>query len=297
MSSTPRIAVLLAAYQGMKWIEQQVDSILTQEAVQLSLFISVDAGSDAAQNDGTLAWCQHLSDTRDNVVVLPFGERFGGAGANFFRLLEDVDFSEFDAVSFADQDDIWLSDKLKRAWHEISSGKCLAYSSNVMAFWPDGRELLVRKAYPQRRYDHYFEAAGPGCTYVFHQSVAVRLQRFIRANKALMQQVELHDWFAYAYCREQGIPWYIDEHASMMYRQHTSNQIGVNQGVRAYLSRLHKVAKKSYRKQVEALATILAPELVTNVRSYRFRLRHALQCRRRLRDRFALLIMFLLFIY
>lgn len=297
MNRVPRIAVLLAAYQGIKWIEEQVESILTQESVQVSLFISVDACPDSVQEDGTLAWCQRLSNYHDNVIVLPFGERFGGAGPNFFRLLDDIDFSGYDAVAFADQDDIWLCDKLKRAWDKIRSGECLAYSSNVTAFWPDGRELLVRKSYPQRRYDHYFEAAGPGCTYVLHQSVAERLQHFVQTNKRLIRQIEIHDWFTYAFCREQGIPWYIDEQPSLMYRQHSSNQIGVNQGVRAYFGRLHKVAKKSYRKQVEMLTEILEPDLSTKVRSYRFRLRHALQFRRRLRDRFALLIMFLLSIY
>lgn len=39
--SVPRMAVLLAAYNGMAWLQQQVQSILAQQGVQVALFISV----------------------------------------------------------------------------------------------------------------------------------------------------------------------------------------------------------------------------------------------------------------
>ena len=297
MNSLPRFAILLAAYQGRRWIEEQVDSILSQSGVQVSIFISVDACTDSVKEDGTFDWCKKLSERSDNVYLLPYGERFGGAGANFFRLLMDVDFSDFDAVAYADQDDIWFEDKLSCAWQKISSGTYLAYSSNVTAFWPDGRELLVRKSYPQQRYDHYFEAAGPGCTYVLHINAAQRLQDFVREHKSVLGHIEIHDWFTYAFCREQAIPWYIDERSTLLYRQHETNQLGVNQGFTAFLKRFKQVMSKSYRYQVETITHILSPDLLGKMTSYRFRLTHALQCRRRLRDRFALLIMFLLCIY
>lgn len=47
MSSVfPKVAVLLAAYNGMAWIEAQLDSILKQANVCVSVFISVDTSSD-----------------------------------------------------------------------------------------------------------------------------------------------------------------------------------------------------------------------------------------------------------
>ncbi|MCZ7080203.1 glycosyltransferase family 2 protein, partial [Salmonella enterica subsp. enterica] len=51
----PRILVLLAAYNGMRWISEQVDSILGQEAVSVSLLISVDRS-----DDGTESWVDQL---------------------------------------------------------------------------------------------------------------------------------------------------------------------------------------------------------------------------------------------
>lgn len=139
----PRIAVLLAAYNGVHWLPEQVTSILEQEDVDVALFISVDSS-----DDGTEAWCEALQASNPAVTVLPLGLRFGGAGKNFFRLLHDVELASFDAISLADQDDIWYPDKLARAYQYIAQGND-AYSSNVLAFWPDGREMLVEKHQPR----------------------------------------------------------------------------------------------------------------------------------------------------
>jgi rhamnosyltransferase len=88
MSSPSSIAVLLATYNGMKWIEEQVESILNQQSVDVNIYISVDLSTD-----NTYQWCQDLAKQNVHVKVLPYGERFGGAAKNFFRLIRDVDFS------------------------------------------------------------------------------------------------------------------------------------------------------------------------------------------------------------
>lgn len=297
MSKTPRIAVLLAAYQGIRWIEEQVQSILLQQDVQIELFISVDACDSSVEEDGTLAWCQALAEHHANVTLLPYGQRFGGAGANFFRLIKEVDLSECDAMAFADQDDIWFPQKLANAWQVLSRGQYQVYSSNVTAFWPDGREQLIRKSYPQKRLDHFFEAAGPGCTYVFNHEAALSLQRCVQTCAQQLDVIALHDWFAYAYCREQGFAWFIDEQSGLRYRQHASNQVGVNEGWRAYVKRIKQVANKSYRQQVIATAELTNPQLLSSIERFSFRISNVLQLRRRPRDCLALLVMFILCIY
>ena len=175
------------------------------------------------------------------IVVLPHGEYFGGAAKNFFRLLRDTDFSEFDYISFADQDDIWLPHKLARAHEVLSKTGADAYSSNVTAFWPDGRTALIEKSQPQQRWDFLFEAAGPGCTYVMRKELACALQAVVKNRWAEVQQVGLHDWFAYAFARANGYRWVIDDYAGMLYRQHANNQVGVNKGWRAWRHRARKV--------------------------------------------------------
>ena len=82
-------------------------------------------------------------------------------------MIREVDFLDFDYVSLANQDDIWFSNKLQSAVLLIQFNNYDAVSSDVLAFWEDGREKLVKKSFPQKSYDYLFEVVGPGCTYVF----------------------------------------------------------------------------------------------------------------------------------
>lgn len=232
----PSVAVLLAAYNGRQYIEEQVDSILQQSGVAVTIFVSVDLSID-----DTYAWCRDLAQQRANIAVLPYGDRFGGAAKNFFRLLRDVDFSAFDYLAFADQDDIWLGDKLIRAVAKLVETDSDGYSSNVTAFWPNGLRKLISKAQPQRDWDYLFEAAGPGCTYVMATPLALQIKSTVVRNWSEVNKLALHDWFSYAYARANGYRWFIDERPSMLYRQHLGNEVGANKGFKAFKYRFGKV--------------------------------------------------------
>ena len=288
----PKIAVLLAAYNGMQWIEEQIDTIFNQQDVDVTIYISVDLSTD-----GTYEWAEQLAEKHTNVALLPYGERFGGAGPNFFRLIKDVDVSGFDAFSFADQDDIWHPEKLAKAYSKIATGQCDVYSSNVTAFWADDRECLIKKSQPQKKLDHFFEAAGPGCTYVFSQKSILSFQRFLIKSGSGLNKVELHDWLAYAFCRESGFKWFIDDWSSMRYRQHENNQVGTNNSFAAYKKRFSMIKNKWLRKQVNAIIVLVAPAKLEMINSRLFLIRHSTELRRNLRDRLFLLVMIFLGIY
>ena len=232
----PSVAVCLAAFNGVRYLPQQMDTILSQTGVVVTVFVSVDCSSD-----GTEDWFRQLQATEHRVVLLPCGEKFGGAAPNFFRLLREVDFSAFDYVAYADQDDIWLPEKLKRATGQLTETGADGYSSDVVAFWESGRSIYIRKSYPQRQWDYLFESAGPGCTFVFRRNLALELQTALRENQEGAQDVGLHDWFTYAFARARNRPWIIDDYPSLMYRQHEDNQVGVNAGVSALVWRARKV--------------------------------------------------------
>lgn len=244
-----KIAVLLAAYNGEQWIEAQITSILQQRTVGVTIFISVDVSQD-----NTLKLCEQLAVNQPRIKILPYGEKFGGAAPNFYRLLKDVDFSTFDYIAFADQDDIWPEEKLQRActfMHDYD-----VYSSNVTAFWPDGRTFLIDKAQPQVKYDFLFEAAGPGCTYVIKRDVALRFKDFITNNWAAVKEVALHDWLFYAYARVHHYRWKIDDLSCMHYRQHANNQVGANNSFAAAMKRYKLIKSKWYRGEVLKLINL-----------------------------------------
>ncbi|MBP5955736.1 glycosyltransferase [Pseudomonas anatoliensis] len=284
----PKVAVLLAAYNGMQWIEEQLASILGQSAVDVTVYISIDPSTD-----GTEAWCAVYASNHPQVRVLPPAGNFGGASRNFFRLIRDIEFETFDFVSFADQDDIWHVDKLQRATHAIQSRHVDAYSSNVTAFWPDGKTHLLDKAQLQVDWDFLFEAAGPGCTYVMNKRLADSLKVSMISNWHLLQDVSLHDWYCYSFARSHGFLWYIDPEPTMDYRQHERNQVGANKGLAPLLARYKTIHDGWWFTQVQLIVHLVGqdknPFVMTWLKLRRRQLIKlsfsAWQCRRRVRDK------------
>lgn len=288
-----KIAILLAAYNGEKWLVEQVESIQHQTNVASTIFISLDLS-----DDDSLSLCEKLAKKYSNVQLLPYGERFGGAGKNFYRLICDVDFSGFDYVALSDQDDIWLPNKLRHAVAMMQAHSVDVVSSDVLAFWEDGREKLVKKSYPQKSFDYFFEAAGPGCTYVFKASVLQDFQAFLRQYWLQVNQVDLHDWMLFAYCRSKEYQWHIDDKPLMRYRQHANNQVGFNSGFKAYKKRLQLVRSHWYQREVTKIVALIDPQGKSGLRLNRwFLIRHFWQLRRRPRDVWALLVMMILKFY
>lgn len=236
IQTLPKFAVCLAAFNGMRWLPEQLDSILEQSGVSVTVIVSVDKSTD-----GTETWLDQRALGDSRIVLLLHGEQFGRASRNFFRIMRDADFSQFDYVSFADQDDIWLPNKLLRAHEVILKTGADAYSSNVMAFWPNRRNVLIKKSHQQVRWDFLFEAAGPGCTYVMRKELACAIQNLLKNRWKDVQHVGLHDWFSYAFARANNYHWVIDNYVGMLYRQHEENQVGVNLGWRAFIDRTRKV--------------------------------------------------------
>lgn len=293
-------AVLLAAYNGIEWIDEQIDSILSQVNVDVTIYVSVDWSSDS-----TYELVDRISLASDKINILPYGQRFGGAAPNFFRLIKDVDFSRFDYVSLSDQDDIWNSDKLNIACESLESSEYDAYSSNVIAFWSDGADKLLNKAQPQVKYDFLFESAGPGCTFVFSKKLAIDIQRKLIEVGERSNEILLHDWFVYSFARTNGYKWYIDKKPSMEYRQHLTNQVGANVGLKSIYIRAKLILGGEGFKKVISQALILEQQnlkpielLIRNNRLSFLNLAfYSFNCRRKLLEKiFFMIICFIMVI-
>lgn len=96
------ISVCIAAYNGEKYLSQQLDSILIQLEEQDEVIVSDDGSSD-----GTLALINEYME-RDSRIRLIEGPR-SGVIANFERAIEE---SRGAFIFLADQDDVWLPDKV-----------------------------------------------------------------------------------------------------------------------------------------------------------------------------------------
>ncbi|MEE1979619.1 glycosyltransferase [Shewanella xiamenensis] len=285
-----KICILLAAYNGGSFLAEQLESIFSQKDVALDVFVSLDKSTD-----NSLDLIRDLQSEHSNLFLLDYGDSYGSAGKNFFRLIKDVDFCAYDYVAFADQDDIWPENKLAKASVMLQKFDC--YSANVTAFWGDGRQCLINKAQPQREWDFLFEAAGPGCTYLFRREVALNFQSWLAERYSCVRDdVALHDWLFYAFSRIHGYRWFIDPEPMMRYRQHESNQVGTNNSFIAARKRFNMIKNKWYREQVTTVAENLQ---LQNTAVFKYGINNEYlgnlylllnvnKLRRRLRDRVAL---------
>jgi rhamnosyltransferase len=288
------VCVLLTIYNGHKYLNEQIQSILSQKDVGVTIFISVDLSSD-----GSLVVCQSLAANHSNIILLPHGQRFGSAGQNFFRLIHDVDFLGYDYIAFADQDDIWLPNKLSSAIEKLKETNADGYSSNLTAFWEDGRQKLIDKAQPQRQWDFLFEGGSAGCTYVLEKKLAFHVQSIVKSRYIDFRNVYWHDWFIYAFARANDYKWVFDSDSYIQYRQHANNEVGVNTGFKALKHRYFKVVNELGLCQSKLLAELsgIADDPFVKMWSDMSRWGiiklafHANQCRRKPKERVLFFIM------
>ena len=106
------IAILLAVYNGEKYLAEQIDSLLAQTSKQWTLYIRNDGSADATPQIIQRYCRQHPG----RIVAVEDGDGNLGCRGNFFRLLEVV---ESDYYMFCDGDDVWLPDKVGASFEEI----------------------------------------------------------------------------------------------------------------------------------------------------------------------------------
>ena len=278
----------MAAYNGKQFIAQQLQTILNQTHKPCKILINIDLSADE-----TVTIVGDYATNFSEIEILSSNKRFGSAAANFFYLLLITDFSNIDYIVLADQDDLWNEDKLGKAIEKLEQGYD-GYSSNVEAFWDDSRKKVLTKNQSQQNFDHLFESAGPGCTFVISKKLATKLQNFLKNNQNQISQMkQYHDWLIYAFARTNYYKWFIDGYASMQYRQHALNDFGAHVGFSGFLVRVKRVLKGEGFDQVLRLIKMLKLENDPFVKQWYPLSRigfiklafYAPQCRRRLREK------------
>ena len=101
-----KIDILMATYNGEKYIKQQLDSILNQTYNEFNLIISDDASLD-----GTISILKEYQNKDSRIKVFKQDKNLGVV-ENFEFLLKQVT-NEF--FMLADQDDIWEKDKIEKS--------------------------------------------------------------------------------------------------------------------------------------------------------------------------------------
>ena len=105
------IAILMATYNGEKYLGEQIDSFLSQTSHQWHLFVHDDGSTD-----GTIVILNdYVSKYPEQITLLDYPPQ-GGALQNFMSLLEKV---EADYYMFSDQDDVWHPTKVELSYQAM----------------------------------------------------------------------------------------------------------------------------------------------------------------------------------
>jgi len=212
-----KVTVLLSTYNGSKYLQQQLDSLYVQTHPNIRILVRDDGSSDA-----TLAILKN-EQAKGRLELLE-GHGNLGAALSFFELLKAAAATDTEYVAFCDQDDVWHPDKIARAVTKLSG-----VADDRPAMYCSRLELVDEKlehtgytALPKKVGfgNALVDSVATGCTIVLNRE-AVRL---LAGN--LPGNVVIHDWWCYLVvsCFGQVI---FDETATLKYRQHGANAIGV----------------------------------------------------------------------
>lgn len=216
-----KVIILLSAYNGSKYIEEQIDSLINQENVDVQIFIRDDGSTD-----NTLSILEKYK-SNDYVTIIK-GRNIGCA--NSFLELMKAAYStnkSYDYVAFCDQDDYWMPGKLSKA---VSSLMCMdnnipcLYFSNlyVVDSHLNNPSLLFSKDEVNLSKRHsLIESFCTGCTMVFNKKA---LELYL---KTPIRNLRIHDKRMFHMCLFLGQIHY-DCDAFIKYRQHGNNVIGAD---------------------------------------------------------------------
>lgn len=234
-----KVLVLLSTYNGEKYLKQQLDSLLAQQGVDLSILVRDDGSTD-----GTINILQEYQEKNNNMHLM---NRMGGGEnvgcANSFALLLNEAYKErtlFDYFAFCDQDDVWMNDKVLRAVSLLDTindnDKPCCYCSNLNITDSDLHVLKVRwnksDAFTTK-YESLVCSMATGCTMLFNKKVL----EFFTEYKP--EHLIIHDKWLAQTCLFFGKVIY-DKTSYILYRQHSNNVIGMKVKLKDRLKRKWK---------------------------------------------------------
>lgn len=248
-----KLQILLATYNGEAYLREQLESILEQTLFQNSLWQIGITVRDDGSTDGT---CRILKEYSEKYPEFSYyTDKNKGVIASFLELIQNVP-EDVDAVALADQDDIWMKDKLECAVSVVEqhadSKKPFLYCGRPMLadefMNPISSKLLVEDIRPAFG-NALVENICIGCTAVFNRSL-VSLVKLGVPDFTVM-----HDWWLYLLTASFGEIYY-DPVPHMYYRQHSGNAVGVQRNYwNEFIARVKRFRKNRFNisRQIESL--------------------------------------------
>ena len=242
MGKKVTVSVLMATYNGEKYLREQIESLIAQKDVNIEILVRDDGSSDETINileeyklNGLLSWYQ--------------GEHLN-VQKGFLDLLKKSPDSDY--YAFCDQDDVWDDDKLYVAVNRLKD-----YPRNKPSVYYCGQRLvdenlkllsIHRVSNRRNAYTNFLISNNAGCTTVFNKALRDCV------NQHTPDFILMHDSWVLKLCLAVGGSFIADPEPHISYRQHGNNTIGLDTGLNSLVWRVrHYIVDFKIQRQIESL--------------------------------------------
>lgn len=245
-----KVVILMSTYNGELYLQEQIDSILNQEGIIPYLIIRDDGSTD-----NTTTILNNYKNHYNNIEVLLNNNK--GCKTSFYELCKYSikKFPNNNFFAFADQDDVWLPNKLSEALKYLKGEDInipLLYYCQTKSVDRDLNYLPVQSSTRDLDFpETCISYAAAGCTMVFNR---VSLSLFLLAKP---NQMYLHDSWMYKMVSVCGGKILADSNSYILYRQHGNNIVGSNHSRFSQLKRRMSTLFQSDNKRSSEIKNII----------------------------------------
>ncbi|MBR5473244.1 MAG: glycosyltransferase family 2 protein [Clostridia bacterium] len=222
MGGEVTVTILLAVYNGEKYLKQQLDSILAQTVKDIKIVIR-----DDGSRDNSPAIIDEYCNNYPQTITKLEGAPTGGAKQNFATLFESCDD---DYIMFCDQDDVWLPHKVEKTLDTMrqneQDGKIPVLVHSDLKVVDSDLKVISNSFFDFQKLNQnditlpkiLVQNYVTGCTVMVNRALKQKCGSI--PNDCIM-----HDWWLALVAVLFGKLVCIDE-PTMLYRQHSDNQVG-----------------------------------------------------------------------
>lgn len=248
-----KVDILMATYNGEKYIARQIESIIEQSYENWTLHIRDDASTDNTM----VIVRQYARRYPEKIKFFVNRENSGSPKANFFALIKR---SDADVIFTCDQDDIWEKDKIETILREFENNdKPLLVHSDLKVI-DENDNIIFNSMIKSQHIDTTRTSLNQllvqnivtGCTMAFNKALADILIE--------PELLPVHDWWIAAVASVFGSIKYVDK-CTIRYRKHKNNACGAqNMDSPAYI--VSRAGDKVKAKKMLELGYVMAVELM-----------------------------------
>jgi glycosyltransferase involved in cell wall biosynthesis len=257
--SAPLVSIAMCTYNGERFLQPQLDSLLEQDYPHLEIIISDDASTDS-----TRTILQEYAKKHAQIQLI-LNEQNAGLTRNFERAISKC---SGDFIALCDQDDIWFSNKISTLVHQI--GKASLIYTPVQMIDEDGgtidqdffKRRKIQPIHGKCNKALVFDNCILGHTTLFKRELVKSILPF-------PDGIPAHDqWISFVAATNGEIQFY--DQVLSVYRMHQDNaalknreQKNSRKGMLSRKLRRLKTIRKNYQKQQSFLDLLAAHKLLS----------------------------------